>query len=786
MRPLVILVALLAVVAGLYFAFGGGDDAPQEAGLGDATVEERGVAGSRQAELGDRGATNERDAVAPGSGAAPVAVRSPRLGSITLAGRVIFDDDVTPVVDAVVSCVRDGVANDFAVAFTTTTDAQGHFRFEELAARGWFDVACHGTHRVVELDDPKAAELVLRVRREVTVRGVVVDGDGRGVADALVAASRSGDPLDAPPTARTDPEGRFALHGVGGSRWLRASAAGRRMSPSILVEARAGAIAELRLVVAADPARIAGRVVDRHGAGVRDAIVLASTNDAPRWETDLDGRPRRRDVAIAARSDASGAFAIDGLAPGALFVRARADGVGYAELEVPESARRSAELTLTLEPFAQLDGTVHAADGTVPDELAIALRTASRDLGTQWEKVARDGTFVLRDVCPGSMPVQVWQGDRAIWAGDLVLAPGDRRRWDLVLPEASGVAGRVVDMRGAPLAEYTVIVLRDGQWLRSAKTDAEGRFAVDGLDPGPLALRTGRAPRGADARSLAANAASLEVIAPDRQIVLVVGDEQLASAGVRGKVLAPDGTPLGAATIQLSARGSGAVRITSEPDGGFAVDGVTPGEYQVMVRHPAHAPLFHGERMIAAQEQVDFGELRLPPSGRLVVRATSADGVSTDALAIGVLDDAGRQIAVLQAEAGAWVSGPLPLGALTMIVAGQGIARSRHPVTVAAGEPTRVELRVSRGLATSFVATLPPGIATPNWVWISLFGADGTHLGGTSLARSEDRAWRIDAWLAPGRYVAQFGADDQRVKGRTEFDVTIDGATVVATLALER
>lgn len=784
MRLAAAVLALLTVLAAVVFTLMSGGEAPPELGSNNATAAPRGSADPRSAtDLSAEPRDSRETLTTPSAKPIDQDQRPAASGATGIVGRVVFDDDGSPVPQVPVTCASVDRAW-FMPPLETETDDQGRFRFDELAHASRFEVRSQGASVFVGTDSQERLALELRVARAVRARGIVVDEAGRGIAGATITVSATGDPQSAVRSTRADREGRFELRTASG--WVRAHADGFCASAAVLLEPKAGSLAELRLALAADPTRVTGRVVDRAGRGVRGAAVVVSRGRESRWVAGADARPNRLDVGIATRSGEDGVFTVDGLAQGELFVRARAVGIGYGELEVPESTRRSLEVAVGLEPFAALDGTVRAADGSVPEGLSIGLRTSPADLGTEWRQIGVDGRFAIDEACPGSVSAQIWRKGSPIYAATIELPAGEHRTWNLTLPEADGIAGRVVDARGTPLPEYTIIVLREGRWLRSTNSAADGSFAIEGLDPGPLTLRAGRAPRGADARALAANAATLEVVSPDRNVQLVIGDEQLGSASLVGRVLSPAGEALAGATLQLSARGSGAVRIDSDAEGRLLADGVTPGSYHLALRHPEHPQLFLGEREIRARETVELGELRMPESGRLLVRARSADGTPLDTLSLIAHDERGRQLSVLQKEGDGWRSGPLPLGPVMLIVAGANLARSRHELAITGPAPTLVEVTVRRGLTTNFVAALPAGVTTPNWIWISLTDADGRQLGGTDLARGDDGQWRATAWLAPGRYTAWFGGDDARLRGSAEFEASLDGVIVPVTLALQR
>ena len=718
----------------------------------------------------------------PQTGESPPAV--PQVaGYVTLRGKVVHADDDSPIPDALVTCGPREAFAEMLATESTPTDGDGTFRFTSVPTDRDVRVDALGVSEIVAPPITSGTEVILRIPRTPSIEGEVVDGDERPVAGAIVAAIEGGNFAAAIPAVRTDTEGHFALYGIVGPRWLRAAAKGLRTSDIVYVEVGGESTQTVRFVLSRDPARIIGRVVDRDGNGVPAALVTANPIGEAHSVRGTDGRTHRLGEGSSARCDAEGKFALDGLAPGAVQLRARADTAGYGELRLGESALRTTEITLELRAFARLTGTVREADGSVTPGLSISLRTWPRELGTLWRQVAADGSFVIEGVAPGTFDAQVWRKGSSVYSVEMELAAGDSRRWDVVLPAAGGLAGRIIDPRGLPLEGFALIAWRGGEWLATVTSDGQGRFTMESITSGPVTLRAGRRAKGSTGNAPAPNAASMELTAPDLNVELVVPDSALGAARVRGRVLDPEGSPLGAATLQMSVSGTGSVRFTTGDDGRFEGSELTAGDYFVQVSHGEQASLFVGTRTIAPDEDVDFGDLRLPPSGRVRARVSSADGVAIGAVDLTVLDASGRELGRLRIDGDEYRSGPLPVGPLVLSIAGERLARTREDITITRGAETHIELRVRRGLTTNFVASLPVGAAPPNWMWLSIYDSEHKHLGGVSMPAGEDGAYRSTAWLSPGHYTILLGTDGKKFGAQLEVDIAIDGATVPVTLS---
>ncbi len=167
----------------------------------------------------------------------------------------------------------------------------------------------------------------------------------------------------------------------------------------------------------------------------------------------------------------------------------------------------------------------------------------------------------------------------------LELTAGTKSTYDLTLQRGGSMAGRVVDLGGRPVAGVLVTAAKEGGMFgrggtrRETTSDAEGRFALVGLEAGsfrPTATLEGwRDARTEDSIELGANEALTDV--------LISMDPGLV---VTGRVLLPGGAAAAGAEIRLSqpkpaSAGGGGMRwgrprddserheVTAGPDGKF-------------------------------------------------------------------------------------------------------------------------------------------------------------------------------------------------------------------------
>lgn len=145
------------------------------------------------------------------------------------------------------------------------------------------------------------------------------------------------------------------------------------------------------------------------------------------------------------------------------------------------------------------------------------------------------------------------------------LAPGDRLRLRVVLEPAIGIRGRVVDFDGDPLAN--VLVRGTGAGQGETRTDAAGRFRLDGLGEGPARIEC-RLPGYQD-------------VAPHRGLRVVVHAtmkpirlRMLPCATIHGRVVDTTGRPV--AGCHVRGLGSAPPAITGA-EGTFTLDGQPVG-----------------------------------------------------------------------------------------------------------------------------------------------------------------------------------------------------------------
>lgn len=716
----------------------------------------------------------------------PVDMPPPRVvdaGTGRLLGTVRWADDESPVPGLALRLDVVQTLSERLRAPSTRSAPDGRFVFEDVPATTYLLVSALGGTERVTVAGGGVTEVDLLVPRGTPVEGLVVDENARPVADAAIWLSERNAHDFGEVVARSDAEGRFAIASVDGSRWIGARARGYRGSAISLVE-RGKASRRLELTLVRGDARVRGFVRGPEGQPRAGAAVLAQPRGEADWRLGLDGSQQRTWVPVVGRSDEQGAFALEGLPPGELVVCAHAPGCGKASTELLVATGGVGEVVLDLTRAARVHGCVTDAGGEPVRRAFLAF--ARGEIDSTWAICDEAGRFETDVVSPGEVAVEVWVNRSPALTTKLVLSPGETREWNPVLGRSGALRGTVVDSRNAPLAGFSVAAFRETRGIGEVKTDADGRFVLEDLDATPLTLRVGVQPEGGKEHARLTVLVVEQVVPPREDLTLVVPDERLPSVTVRGRVLRADGSPAAGATLVLGGADGEVGHATAvvDPAGDVRLARVLPGDYWVTVQEPQHPTLHLGRREFAARADVDLGEIRLTAGGRIAVTPRLAPGVGEGELEITVVDEAGRHVGKLQRAGATYRSPVVPSGGLTLVIAGAGVARSRHEVQVDAGRETSVDLFVERGLKRTVRARLPADAAVPRWVWGTVFGPQpGQMLGGGGLRRADDGTWSMDVWLPPADCTVVVGAEGQKLRGEVVLAGSLpDGASVAVDL----
>ncbi|MEO8348899.1 MAG: carboxypeptidase regulatory-like domain-containing protein [Acidobacteriota bacterium] len=441
-----------------------------------------------------------------------------------------------------------------------------------------------------------AGKLTLRTGGSVT--GTVLDPAGKPVEGAVVVTGTL--------AAKTDASGAYRLAGVPvGAQAVEAFSkdlAARNDS----VRVKKGETSQVPLRLARSAA-VTGTVVDEKSrrpiAGVR--VSTASVGFSLRG-----AEPGRR-----ARTDAKGKFRLVGLRPRAYSIRAaKADYLPVSMPGVVAGVSAPGTVAIALQKSAGIAGRVtDEAGAPVPGaRVQIARDSGMRALmrggpaaflGRGGVTSGPDGAFRLRGLTAqrnvtleaakaGYVPakrygVTVKTGE-SVKDVALVVKRGLEARGRVVDSAGKGIAGAELRVSrpesGGGMGRVMIQMAGMSREKPDASSGADGGFRIAALEPGEYALAVSR--EGYASKSVPSVAVKAEGLSEWAPVVLTPG------VAIGGFVRNGKGEAIVGAEVLSLGEGSGPRQATSDPEGRFRLDGLSPDRGVMLnVRADGYAPL---------------------------------------------------------------------------------------------------------------------------------------------------------------------------------------------------
>lgn len=557
------------------------------------------------AAAGGREAARRTEVVFPaGQGPGTDAEAEPR-GGLWLEGEVT-DASGDPVAGAVIQI-------DSLPPRRVTSDDSGLFQLDGLLARRYAltataDGLAAGPVAVVLRPDTEPLHLVMRPAARLVV--AVQDADGAPVRGASVALRG---PLVAEQAVAEDGRAAFAA-ALPGAYAVWATAEG--FAPSV-VTARIPAAAEpVALVIRLDRGRpVSGRVVDEAGlplAAAKVVPVLPGVGSPPGQAPAITGD--------------DGRFALAAVPTQAVRLSASLPGYADAGAPLPDG---DDEVQIVLTRGATVEGRVLDEGGApVAGALVRAALVGALEEARQWQTTSDErGDYALEGLPLARLEVVALHPVGASEPGEVDAARGGTHALDLVLPIAGYIRGRVVDGEGEPVPHVRVVAhpeLRGrggslaAQRIRgelSATTDAEGRFALEGLRPGGYVLRP--LPAGASEQTSILRAGTRTSTGRDDVEVRL-----LAGGTIRGRLVDARGEPVAGYGLRVDIA---AVVPQADAEGRFEVEDVAPGLHTLTLLGEGFASLHVDDVQVASGAVTDLGDLEAPAGRRIEGVVLDAD-----------------------------------------------------------------------------------------------------------------------------------------------------------------
>ncbi|HTJ44601.1 MAG TPA: sigma-70 family RNA polymerase sigma factor [Kofleriaceae bacterium] len=467
------------------------------------------------------------------------------------------------------------VRSDRDGSFALAPPSPGRLTLATISAPGFLPYAPEWLHSTVHVElarDRRVRGVTIFLFPAVDYHGVVVDGEGKKIANArvkLLGTPAGEQQIDRLPTEwTTDRDGAFTFHAADDAV-LEASANGARGWGRL--DGNVAITHKLTITIGDAPARdatITGHVVDGAGHPLPDVLVRAMPGGPPEDQT-----VRAPSFAL---SGGDGAFALANLDRGHYEVSAADDDGDRAPVELPDVTGGTKDLTLTLADGAILEGAAQSPTGEpIPAFTLLVSKKdgALRELVSARSIVDDRGRFRVH-VAPGDYELYASASGWAPSAPTAATAPG---KTTLTLSAGATLRGTVVskaDGKGVPYARVMREAPGGGASAQPANagtvTRTDGTFELTGIPPGPVSITVGAGdfhPRieagmtATDGAELGPITIALTPLGKDEQPTL-----ELVGIGV---ALAPDGD---------------ALKVTRVIEGGGAeAAGVVVGDHIVAV-----------------------------------------------------------------------------------------------------------------------------------------------------------------------------------------------------------
>jgi large repetitive protein len=373
-------------------------------------------------------------------------------------------------------------------------------------------------------------------------------------------------------------------------------------------------------------ATVEGLVKDGEGRPIDGAILVLSR---ARSRDSVSFAPPRPSTTVTA---GGGSYRFEKLAPGEYALTAMAQGWSPAErspITLQAAGQQRIDLALRKGGIA-LAGRVHdAGGGVVPGATVRASSYAGRAIPLLFETKSDDSGAFRLSLAAGSYSLRAEAEGYAPGLDYLTLVHATSR--DLRLMPAARILGRVVDRKTrepVPAADVWLVQERyfGGSPARDVKTDQDGNFAFNDIDPGSYAVA---------ARKGALVGYSKMVAVAAAQTIIDVDVQVDPGLKVSGRVTAA-GKGLAGVRVSLSKTDPPFDRPSmskSQDDGSYQIDGVLPGRYGLY----AHADGYARARKDAVKvlgKDVTGVDLALEPESVIAGVVLSRDGKPVDGASV--------------------------------------------------------------------------------------------------------------------------------------------------------
>ncbi len=617
MRPLLVLVLVLAAISALLFAVFRIDSGPRGNEL-TPPVTETPAAPQKPVQLD--GAAN------PGGDRVVTAPSKPDRSVVGGSGAVALDNRLTGLVrnpqnQPVAGCevilttlnatemffVNDPLP-DLSKEPRVRTDGEGRYTFVGVAPRDRYTlVLTHPDYSRKEEGTLPVAETGVAEMPPITmVPGASLSGRVRNEAGDPVAGatlhlegfSYQGLGIVAPDrlTVLSDAQGGFTFKNVPkGQRFMTAAAPGyaQKTIPGLNFEKEEVVMRDVTLPLAEG---LCGRVIGPGNAGIEGATVIAV------GVSNLQQTSRAQVL-----TNKNGEWCFDVLAPGDYNIIASAKGFRMVSRSNRVGTGTSNHVIEMLKEATLTGRVTEMGSGKPVTSYSTRVRvhygagvpTAPYN-DDVFPQQSATGEFVIDGIPPGDFVVEAWApGYAPAFSAPFTVTPGNPVSGITVqLGRGGSISGRLVDADGKPVARARV-TSHDNEWTddeftkalgntyptnataAETRTGDDGRFMLQGLTPETYQINVAAA---------GFTALMRKDIRVSEGVDTAVGDLRLGRGGsVRGTLFDAAGKPLVGGTVNLTIASGDVPRSYSTrtgSDGRFQISSVAPGRYKISGMRP--------------------------------------------------------------------------------------------------------------------------------------------------------------------------------------------------------
>lgn len=631
----------------------------------------------------------------------------------------------------------------------------------------------------------KKDRVAIVIPRGIIVTGHVTTRDGDPLANAIVEASPRaqgqqpgivmirrvvGGPSDVTEGVRTGADGSFTMQLAAGTYDLKADADGYAPETTRAVEIK-GEVEPITFALDAS-VTVSGRVIRADGSGVPDVSINAMSTGGLNTTTGPDG-----------------AFTLEELPPGPVTLLAMKVSDYIREMVSVEAPAANVEIKIPA--GGTVRGRVLEKGSKKPvTDFRVGPSGERRGAGMRMIMPANlqpvrsdDGSFEIANVPAGPTEIVAESAGYVTGTTSVTVEEGKASEEITILLEpGTRVFGRVSSPEGMPLAGASVSMESDEDSAlpmiarRSAAgtTDANGEYAISGVAAGERSFR-------ATHDSYPPITKEANVSGREMRLDIQLG----RGTDVVGVVVREGGAPVAGAQVSASTtqQGAGSKSATTDANGNFRIEGLTPGRYSFFVRSGGATETLRDVDIATA------GPLRIEmkTGGVISGRVTGLEPSEISSATVSANTSSANSSAPVRSDGTFRIEGA-PAGSVRVFASSGGFERRRTTtpkvVELAPGGETFVDLEFTRG--NRVTGRVTRGGAPVDGANVSFQPKAGTTVPQVASARTtSDGSYSVDG-LEDGTYTV-FVMDQRtfsshfaeyEVRGGGTFDIQMSSGSI--------